>query len=87
MAPKKTGPRTYYQYTKTNKLKSKLAAETIISAFTVRTSGGRSVICIAHGHERKTGVTHVVEMTIKTDELSENMMCFHYLRMEPDWTN
>ena len=74
-------------YAKTNELKSKLAAETIISAFTVRTSGGGSVICIAHGHERKTGVTHVVEMTIKTDELSENMMCFHYLRMEPDWTN
>ena len=45
------------------------------------------MICIAHGHEQKTGVTNVVQMTIKTDKLSENMMGFHYLRMEPNWTN
>ena len=72
-------------YAKTNELKSKLAAETVISAFTVRTSGGGSVVCIAHGHEHKTGVTNVVEMTIKTDKLSENIMGLHYLRMEPNW--
>ena len=83
--PKKTGPRTYYQYAKMNELKSKLAAETIIAAFTIRTSGGGSVICIAHGHERMTGVTNVVEKAIKTDESSEKNIGFHYLRMEPDW--
>ena len=43
------------------------------------------MICIAHGHERKTGVTNVVEMTIKMDELSEKGMGLHYLTMEPDW--
>ena len=52
-----------------------------------RNSSDGSVICIANGHERKTGVTNVVEMTIKTDKLSKNMMGFHYLRMETDWTN
>ena len=82
---KKTGPRTYCQYANTNELKSKLAAETIIAAFTVRTSGGRSVICIAHGHERKTGVTNVMEMAIKTDKLIEKIMGFHYFQIEPDW--
>ena len=71
VGPKKSGPRTYYQYVKSNELKRKLAEETVILAFTVSTSGGWCVICIAHGHERKTGVTNVVEMAIKQDELSK----------------
>ena len=81
----KTGPRIYYQYTKTKELKNKLAADTIISAFTIRTSNGGSVICVAHGHERKTGVTNVVKMINQTDELTEKSVGFHYLWMEPDW--
>ena len=43
------------------------------------------MICIVHGHERKTGVTNVVEMAIKTDELSEKKYWSSLLRMEPDW--
>ena len=85
MVPKKRESRLYYQYAKTNKLKKKLAAETIISAFTIRISNGGGVICVAHGHERNPGVTNVVKMMIQTDEMTEKTIGFHYLRMEPDW--
>ena len=83
--PKKQESRKYYQYAKTTELKKKLAADTIISAFTIRMNNGGSVICVAHGHARKTGVTNVVKMVIQTDELSEKIMGLDYLRMEPDW--
>ena len=75
-AKNKTGPRIYYQYAKTNELKKKLAADTIISAFTIRMSNGGSVICVAHGHERKTGVTNVVKMMIQIDEMTEKLLAF-----------
>ena len=71
--------RKYYQYAKTTELKKKLAADTIISAFTLRMSNGGSVICVAHGHARKTGVTNVMKMMIQTDELTEKIMGLDYL--------
>ena len=48
-------------------------------------NNGGSVICVAHGHARKTGVTNVVKMVIQTDELAEKILGLDYLRMEPDW--
>ena len=72
-AQKKQESRKYYQYANTTELKKKLAADTIISAFTIRMNNGGSVICVAHGHARQTGLTNVVKMVIQTDELSKKI--------------
>lgn len=48
-------------------------------------SNNKLMICIAHGHERRTDLMNVVEMKIKNVILCKKVLGLPYLRMEPNW--
>ena len=76
--------KSYYQYKDSNKLIEKLSTETIISAFTVERNN-RQRLLVAHGHDRRTGLMNIVEMVIKDDVDSRNVLGLPYFRIEADW--